>query len=99
MDTIITKTVHLDRTSETDQVPAAWAVAQIQRQLGTIPSIERDSAMLHGWRGAKLTHQHQRDPLEVERERVEILRRGLAAANRDGLTVDQVAALLRSAGL
>lgn len=98
METVITKLVHLERTSETDEVPALWAVGQIERQLKAIPEGERASAVLTGWRGARLQYRHERSPLEVAEDRLQILTRGLTST-RDGLTVDQITALLRAAGL
>lgn len=91
---LTTKTAHLQRTSEAEQVPAAWAVAEVSRVLDALPAAERDSAMLTGWAGASIVYTHRRSDLEVAQERAAMLAREL----RPGMTADEVADLLKRAG-
>lgn len=95
IDQLVQRTTHLERTSEADQVPAAWAVAEIQRKLDAMPIDERTSAMLNGWRDNSISSTYRRTDLEVAQERAAVLASGI----RPGMTPDEVADLLRSAGV
>jgi hypothetical protein len=98
IDQIVTCTAHLQRTSETDQVPAAWAAAEIQRVLMALPETERASAMLTGWMGARIEYQHRRSDLEVAQELVALLKQALRAHEATGMTSEQVATLVAQMG-
>lgn len=94
----MTRTAHLNRTSEDDQVPAAWAVAEITRALAALPTTERDSAMLTGWRGASIVYTHRRTDLEVAQDRLALLLSTLRIGEASGLTSEQIAEAIKQAG-
>ena len=72
IEQIITKIKHLERTSETDEAPARWAIAEIQRHFDSLSETEKDSAVLRGWRGARIEYKHRRSDLEVSQERAQV---------------------------
>lgn len=90
----VTRIAHLQSTSEADQVPCAWAVAEVNRVVAALPAAERDSAMLNGWRGVSISYTHRRTDLEVVQGRLALLLAGV----RPGMTEDEVAELLKQAG-
>lgn len=97
MEQITTRIIHLQRTSETDQVPAAWAVAEIQAKLAVLPADEREEAVLCGWRDIRIEHPHRLTDLEyVQAQRAE-LANGLR--NAPPAVADWANELLRRAGL
>lgn len=98
IEQLTTKTAHLNRTSEADAVPAAWAVAEISRVLASLPTTERDSAMLTGWRGASVTYTHRRTDLEVAQDRLALLLSTLRMGEASGLTSEQITEALKQAG-
>ena len=51
IERITTKTLHLERTSEADKVPARWAIAEQQRQFDLLTKEQQDGALLCGWTG------------------------------------------------
>lgn len=91
----VTRTAHLERTSEADAVPAVWAVAEINRVLAALPATERDSAMLTGWRGASVVYTHRRTDLEVTQDRLALLLSTLRMGEASGLTSEQIAEALK----
>lgn len=100
VEQIVTLTVHLQRTSEADEVPAVWALGELQAKLAAMPAEQRATVMLQGWRGAKLTYPHRRSDLEVAQARAALLAQGLRLGlDRGGLSRDEMEALLKAAGL
>lgn len=95
MTPIVTRVVHLERTSEADAVPAQWAVAEINRKLLAIPEVSRASAMLTGWRGAAIEYQHKRTELEVAQDRLALVV-GVLRGKTDGMSGDEIKALLEA---
>lgn len=94
----VTRTVHLERTSEADQVPAAWAAAEITRALASLSATERESAMLTGWRDSAVLYVHRRTDLEVAQDRLAVLLSALRMGEASGLTSEQIAEALKQAG-
>lgn len=94
----ITRTAHLQRTSEADQVPAAWAAAEIERVISGLPAAERDSAMLTGWSRASIVYTHRRTDLEVAQDRLALLMTTLRQGQASGLTSEQIAEAIKLAG-
>lgn len=97
-DRIITRTLHLQRTSETDEVPVEWARSEITRVLGPLTADERATAVLRGWRGVSVAYQHRRSDLEVTQDRLALLLQGLRTGAATGLTREQIEALIAQAG-
>lgn len=94
IEQIVTKTAHLERTSDTDVVPARWAAAEISRIVSQLPLAEQDSAVLTGWRGARIEYQHRRSDLEVAHDRLAILMQALQVNAASGMTREQIEELL-----
>ena len=100
IDIIVTKTLHLERTSEADSVPAIWACAEIQRQLNTLTPDQRQTAMLQGWTHARIDYQYERDQLEVAQARMLALVSDLRQQAAKGhVTRDEFEAALAAVGL
>lgn len=95
-DVLVQRTAHLERTSDANQVPAAWAVAEINRALAALPPEERASAMFNGWRDSSITYTHRRSDLEVSQERLALLVSTLRRGEAAGLTSEQIAQALRA---
>lgn len=98
IDIITTKTTHLERTSEADQVPAEWASAEIRRALASIPPEARSSAMFTGWRDSRIDWQHRRTDLEVAQERAAVLLQALQVNAAAGMTREQIEELIARVG-
>ena len=98
IEQIVTRTAHLERTSESDSVPAEWAAAEIRRALASIPPESRSSAMVCGWRNARIDYQHRRTDLEVAQERAALLVQALRLYAATGMTSEQIEALIEQAG-
>ncbi|MGL4557591.1 MAG: hypothetical protein ACRCV5_08820 [Afipia sp.] len=94
MDTIVTKTVHLERTSEADSVPVEWARGELARVLKALPQDEQSTAMLVGWRGLSVQYRHRRTDLEVAQDRLALLLQGLRTGAASGMTREQIEALI-----
>lgn len=91
-------TAHLQRTSETNSVPAAWALAELSRVIAKIPEASRDSATLIGWNGLRVDYTHRRTDLEVAQAKLAALMSTLRLAESGGLTPDQITEALKQAG-
>lgn len=97
IEPIVTKTVHLERTSETDSVPVEWARGELARALNQIGD-GKSTAMLVGWRGLSVQYKHRRTDLEVTQDRLALLLQGLRTGAVAGMTREQIEALIAQAG-
>lgn len=98
VDRITTRTLHLQRTSEANKVPAEWARAEIARVLGSLSAEQRSAAVIVGWAGCSLEYQHAMTDLEYERALREQLAADVRLAIADGvITPDELAQLAASA--
>lgn len=96
----IDKTIHLERTSESDAEPAVWVISEIQRHLNTLPEAQREDVKFHGWRDSVLTYPHRLSDLELAQARIALLEQRLRAGiTRGGLTPDEGTTALADAGL
>lgn len=97
MEQITTRIIHLQRTSETDQVPVVWAIAELQSKIVPLPPDERSEAMLCGWRDTRIEHPHRLSDLEYAQAQRATLANGLRNAPPE--LRDWAAGLLAQAGL
>lgn len=100
IEQITEKTIHLERTSESDSEPAVWVIAQIQSKLEALPREVRPQVLFHGWRDSTLSYPDRMTDLELAQARnallVQRLQAGLA---RGSLSADEITAALVDAGL
>lgn len=100
IEQITEKTIHLERTSESDAEPARWVIAQIQSKLDALPAGVRDDVKFHGWRDSRLTYPHRMSDLELAQARNSLLVQHLQAGiTRGSLSRDELLAALAEAGL
>ena len=93
--TTTTKTLHLQRTSEANIVPADWGRAEIDRVLSTLSKDQRADAVIVGWRGLSVQYPHRMSDVEYAQARRDALAQIVKDALADGVvTVDEMAALL-----
>ena len=100
IEQITEKTIHLERTSESNAEPAVWVMAEIQRHLETLPREVRTQVLFHGWRDSSLSYPHRMSDLELAQARIALLEQRLRAGiARGGLTPDEGTTALPDAGL
>ncbi len=97
MDQITTRTIHLERTSEEDKVPARWAAAQIEFALAPLTEEQRDQAVITNWRGASIEYQHRLSDLELAQARAQAMADDLR--NAPAAVRDWAARVLARAGM
>lgn len=98
IERITTKTLHLERTSEADKVPARWAIAEQQRQFDLLTKEQQDGAVFCGWTGNRIEYQHRLTDVEYERAGKEQLAALIQQFMADGvLTADEATALVQAA--
>ena len=69
IEQITEKTIHLERTSESNAEPAVWVIAEIQRHLDTLPREVRTQVLFHGWRDSTLSYPFRMSDLELAQAR------------------------------
>lgn len=94
IDQVISKTLHLQRTSEDDAVPALWAAGEIERVLGPLTPEQRQSAVLVGWRSNRIEYQHRMSDVEYATARRLELMAAVREAIADGVLTEQERAAL-----
>lgn len=100
IEQITEKTIHLERTSESNEEPAVWVIAQIQSKLEALPRELRTQVLFHGWRDSSLSYPHRMSDLELAQARNSLLVQHLQAGiTRGSLSRDELLAALAEAGL
>jgi hypothetical protein len=79
--------------------PVSRLIAFLQDQQKKVPEAERESLVAEGCDGITLKHQTTITPEQLDQEKLQLLLKALAGASRDGLTRDEVEALLRRVAL
>lgn len=98
VDRVTTRTLHLQRTSETNSVPLEWARSEMARAAGPLTAEQRSAAVLVGWTGCSVQYPHAMSDLEYERALRDELAESVRRAIADGvITADELADLARAA--
>jgi hypothetical protein len=98
IERITTKTMHLQRTSETNEVPLQWAIATLQAARDMTPTDSRAGAILQGWAGCRITYEVRMDDVEYERANKALLSELITRSLADGvLTAEEATALVQAA--
>lgn len=98
VDRVTNRTLHLQRTSETNSVPLEWARAEMARVAGPLTSEQRAAAVLVGWSGCSVQYPHAMTDVEYERALRDELAERVRRAVADGvITADELTDLARAA--
>lgn len=97
IEQITRKTIHLEGTSETDEVPVQAAINRLQYAIQGLTQTEQDSAVVSGWRGVAVQYEHRMSDIDLAQARLMLLASGLRSGKP--LSLEDQAFLLSAAGL
>ena len=80
------------------ELPLAQAVDYLQAIRASIPQDERDSAVLRGWSGVAIYHEHALTAAEEFAEKIELVRMVLRNYGQAGLSREMVEQLQKTLG-
>ena len=80
------------------ELPLVQAIDYLQAIRASIPEDERDSAVLRGWSGITVHHQHVLTAAEEYAEKIDLVRRVLRNYGQNGLSREMVEQLQKTIG-